>query len=449
MDQTNIYIPAPVADGHISKNAFGNLDIYVPSMIPPGAVHVHALEASKAAKVLGIDYADAVVGFKFQGRRGTAIMDGVVVAKEYEDAMKETILGLRWQIEREEQEKRGKEAIKWWKKFMVGLRVRERIMGYEIESEQKSEAERDREVHEKMDEVDDEGEGGHRVEQGGFLPDVDQGPSAQPTAGNKQDEPETFGAGDVSINDFDSIIPVPRIDNRLIVTPSPWDEGGALYHLNPHKVSPLRRKPQLPRTHTTGLFLSPTRPDQEIESGGGFFGEDELERGEMDDGSLRDHDDINDNVHTMPPPGIRTYDSLFDEPNEAEAEAETQEPVAVEEEMHEAEEEEGGGFIADEADIAETEAEMNGGGFLVDDNDNTAEQVDTHMSGAIGPGSDEQASPSGDTREEAEAAAMQDKHVLTRKAGEAITEDEANSLLSHDEDDEDAEPEWLVDEIGW
>lgn len=38
--QTEQYVPAPIVDGHIPKNDFGNLDLYVPSMLPEGAVHV-------------------------------------------------------------------------------------------------------------------------------------------------------------------------------------------------------------------------------------------------------------------------------------------------------------------------------------------------------------------------------------------------------------------------
>merc|ERR1712000_505066 len=36
--QTSLYIPPPVVDGQIPKNAYGNLDVYVPTMIPAGAV---------------------------------------------------------------------------------------------------------------------------------------------------------------------------------------------------------------------------------------------------------------------------------------------------------------------------------------------------------------------------------------------------------------------------
>lgn len=426
-------------------------------MIPPGAIHIHALEASKAAKVLGIDYADAVTGFKFQGRRGTAIVDGVVVASEFEEAMKETILSLRWQLEREEQEKRGKEAIKWWKKFLVGLRVRERIMGYEVEGEKKSDAEKDKEIYEKMEEIEEEEERGHYVvEQGGFLPDVDQGPSAQPTAGN-QDEPDMFGGGDVGINDYDSLVAAPRIDNKLIITPSPWDKGGALYHLNPHKVSPQRKKPQLPRTHTPGLFLSPTRPDDEIEEGGGFFADHDNEGGGfvpeddgnedvMEGGGFLTNAGEDVKLQNKPPPGIRTYDSLFEDPNEANG----AEQVSAQKDADGIEQEGGGGFTIDE-DVARMEVEGDDsvgggdGGFIIEDNTAVEPNIDTQLSGVVEPSEAlKEAATTGDGH------ANPNPKVKAKDAGTEEDEMEADSdLLSHDEDDEDAEPEWLVDEIGW
>ena len=39
-DQTEWIIPPPIENGVIPKNAFGNMDCYVPSMVPKGAVHI-------------------------------------------------------------------------------------------------------------------------------------------------------------------------------------------------------------------------------------------------------------------------------------------------------------------------------------------------------------------------------------------------------------------------
>ena len=39
-EQTDLYVPPPVVGGRVPKNSFGNLDIYVPSMVPEGGVHI-------------------------------------------------------------------------------------------------------------------------------------------------------------------------------------------------------------------------------------------------------------------------------------------------------------------------------------------------------------------------------------------------------------------------
>lgn len=38
--QTELYVPPSVVYGRVPKNSFGNLDIFVPSMVPKGAVHL-------------------------------------------------------------------------------------------------------------------------------------------------------------------------------------------------------------------------------------------------------------------------------------------------------------------------------------------------------------------------------------------------------------------------
>jgi xeroderma pigmentosum group C-complementing protein len=39
--QTELYEAPPIVNGRVPKNSFGNLDIFVPSMVPKGGVHIH------------------------------------------------------------------------------------------------------------------------------------------------------------------------------------------------------------------------------------------------------------------------------------------------------------------------------------------------------------------------------------------------------------------------
>ncbi|KAJ5923326.1 hypothetical protein N7454_008571 [Penicillium verhagenii] len=124
--QTDIYRPPPVVGGRIPKNAYGNLDVYVPSMVPSGAVHIKRTEASRAARILGVDFADAVTGFDFKGRRGTAVFEGIIIAAEYREALEEVLRSMEDERQHAAFETRSAEALGMWRLFLLKLRIAER-----------------------------------------------------------------------------------------------------------------------------------------------------------------------------------------------------------------------------------------------------------------------------------------------------------------------------------
>ncbi|CEI89966.1 hypothetical protein RMCBS344292_04302 [Rhizopus microsporus] len=87
--QTRKIVPDPVVNGKVPKNAYGNIDLFTPEMLPPGAVHIPINGLGKVAKMLGIDYADAVTGFEFTKMRSVPIINGIVVAEEYQYVLME------------------------------------------------------------------------------------------------------------------------------------------------------------------------------------------------------------------------------------------------------------------------------------------------------------------------------------------------------------------------
>ncbi|KAI9879138.1 MAG: hypothetical protein M1830_009397 [Pleopsidium flavum] len=126
-DQTEWIIPPPIQNGIIPKNAFGNIDCYVPTMVPQGAVHIRRKGTMKVCKRLGIDFAEAVTGFEFGKQRAVPVITGVVVAKEYEKMVVDA-----WKLDEEERRrkeegKREKAALAMWRKFLMGLRIVERV----------------------------------------------------------------------------------------------------------------------------------------------------------------------------------------------------------------------------------------------------------------------------------------------------------------------------------
>jgi xeroderma pigmentosum group C-complementing protein len=126
-DQTDWIIPPPIENGIIPKNNFGNIDLYVDSMLPEGAVHLPMRGTVKICKRLGIDYAEAVTGFEFGHRMAVPIITGVVVAEEHYDAMMDEWHKDEAERVRKEDEKRRKASLGMWRKMLMGLRIIERF----------------------------------------------------------------------------------------------------------------------------------------------------------------------------------------------------------------------------------------------------------------------------------------------------------------------------------
>lgn len=160
--QTQLYQPPPVVQGRIPKNTYGNLDVYVPSMVPPGAIHIKRPEAARAARLLGINYADAVTGFEFRGRRGTAVFGGIVIACEYHEALEEVLKSFAEERQHAALEARTAEVLRLWRLFLVKLRIAERVRTYAAGDEEQSDL--------ASNMITDEAESAG----GGFLPEPGQ-----------------------------------------------------------------------------------------------------------------------------------------------------------------------------------------------------------------------------------------------------------------------------------
>lgn len=171
-DQTELYEAPPVVRGRVPRNVYGNLDVYVPSMVPKGGVHLPYPDAARAARLLGVDYADAVTGFEFRGRQGTAVVKGIVVALEYHEAVEAIVEGFKDEARQAEEDRRSIAALRMWKRLMIGLRIKERVDAYEVEGEEKEDIQDDDEGM-RSEEYDMDEAGGFFPgdDGGGFFPD--------------------------------------------------------------------------------------------------------------------------------------------------------------------------------------------------------------------------------------------------------------------------------------
>ncbi|PWY73561.1 Rad4-domain-containing protein [Aspergillus heteromorphus CBS 117.55] len=125
--QTEYIIPPPIRDGVIPKNDYGNIDCFVPSMVPRGATHIPWPGTVRVCKKLGVDYAEAVTGFEFGSKMAVPVIQGVVVAAENEDVVKDAWRADEAEKRKKEQRKAEAKILQTWRKFLFGLRIAQRV----------------------------------------------------------------------------------------------------------------------------------------------------------------------------------------------------------------------------------------------------------------------------------------------------------------------------------
>lgn len=261
--QTQVYVPPAVVRGRVPRNVYGNLDLYVPSMCPPGGTHVRHKLASKAARIVGVDHADAVTGFSFKGRHGTAIVQGVVVASEYAEAVQETIDAIIYEQEEVANAARTRESLRLWRRFFLGLRIAQRVNAIEIDGEKGP-------VLDVQDEIDEQDKKMIEAEMaGGFFPE--EAEFAQPTRRDKVYEPpeEDYGGGGFMPEDED-------------------DGGGGFIREFSQVTAPVKRVPTLRTEHSFEsaiLDSQQLRPRRRSSFGQYYIPKDEDDEG---DGYIRD-----------------------------------------------------------------------------------------------------------------------------------------------------------------
>lgn len=126
--QTELYVPEPVVEGKIPKNEFGNINLFVPSMLPRGATHLDFQGIAKIARDLEVDFAPAVTGFEFRKGHANPIISGIVIAKENEELVLSAYLESAQIAQEAEAAKRHERVIRRWSRLVEGLRLRKRLL---------------------------------------------------------------------------------------------------------------------------------------------------------------------------------------------------------------------------------------------------------------------------------------------------------------------------------
>uniref|UniRef100_A0A182P8P0 Rad4 beta-hairpin domain-containing protein n=1 Tax=Anopheles epiroticus TaxID=199890 RepID=A0A182P8P0_9DIPT len=92
--QTEEYDPPTAEGGVVPRNAYGNVELFKPCMLPKKTVHLQLPGLNRICKKLRIDCAQAVTGFDFHGGSSHPVYDGFVVCEEFRDVVKTVHLQL-------------------------------------------------------------------------------------------------------------------------------------------------------------------------------------------------------------------------------------------------------------------------------------------------------------------------------------------------------------------
>ncbi|XP_019633892.1 PREDICTED: DNA repair protein complementing XP-C cells-like [Branchiostoma belcheri] len=181
--QTEDYMPPLAVDGKVPRNDYGNVDLYLPSMLPQGTVHLQIPGLERVARKLDIDCAPAVVGFDFHSGWSHPVKDGFIVCEEHKE-----VLLAAWEEDRQNREqkvkdKREKRALDNWRKLTKALLISQRLKRrYQIQNESKDKSSLEGEDIDDEDNFDETSDRAVDVEQSWPRKDFSQEASSSKTS---------------------------------------------------------------------------------------------------------------------------------------------------------------------------------------------------------------------------------------------------------------------------
>ena len=128
--QTEAWEPPAVGpDGKVPKSEFGNVELWTERHLPRGAVHLREPDAAAAARELKVDFAPALVGFERRDGHQVPKLDGVVVAADKAELVREAAIALAQQRAEKQAQKREARVLARWAALFKGVLVRDRLQG--------------------------------------------------------------------------------------------------------------------------------------------------------------------------------------------------------------------------------------------------------------------------------------------------------------------------------
>lgn len=126
--QTEPFIAPPAVDGKVPRNEYGNVELFLMSMLPGGTVYLEGMPGlNSVAGKLDIDCAPAMVGFDFHGGRAHPSIEGWVVCEEFVDTLRAAWEEAQSVKAEKRKEKKTKRALDNWRLLVRGLFIREKL----------------------------------------------------------------------------------------------------------------------------------------------------------------------------------------------------------------------------------------------------------------------------------------------------------------------------------
>lgn len=139
-----------VVDGKVPRGVHGNVDLWTEEHLPAGGTHVNMAFAKQAARKLNVDFAPAMTGFELRRGRSVPKIEGVVVASEKADIVRDAARELERAAKEREDKRLRMAAEEQWNKLLRKMHAREKVrlkygnpeMGLSYEARQKRAGER-------------------------------------------------------------------------------------------------------------------------------------------------------------------------------------------------------------------------------------------------------------------------------------------------------------------
>jgi hypothetical protein len=125
--QTETFKPPIAEGGRVPRNEFDNVELFQPSMLPIGCVHIKSPYVKNVCRKLNIDFAAAVTGFDAHGGWSHPVLDGFIICKEFESVVRDACIQEEQEYVKKQIEQRQQRVWDRWKNLLKMFFIRQSL----------------------------------------------------------------------------------------------------------------------------------------------------------------------------------------------------------------------------------------------------------------------------------------------------------------------------------